>query len=518
MTTAEAAPDPEPFGLPRRSVARNAAALFVSQTFTWVLATVVTTVQPRFLGPIGQGQLRLATSLWTIIILLAAFGTGTMMTVEVAKDPRTADSLLKRSLRIRAVAFVAVLPLVGLFLWFGGYDRQTVRIALLMGISTVFALVTTALTGAMFGLREMGKTARVDVINKLAFTVGVIGVLVAGGGVTGIAATGIAFTIFGLYQIWHVYPSSLPPGQYDSPLKGRLLLRISGAFLLADATLVIYQQIDTIVISQLVGPEAIGWYATADTLFGSLLFIPVVLTTALFPAMAESYHRAPHEAEALLIRTFRSLVLLAVPVGIGTIVVAKSFVGLLYGSKFKQTGPVLQIYGVVAIFEFIIILLGRYAQSTGRIRFWTSVMVVAIVASVPLDIVLVPWTERTFHNGAMGGALSYVATEGFILVAALWKIAPGLINRSTVLRMLRCLVGAGAMLAVGWPLREKFFLIPGMLSFAAYALVLWVTRTFDESEREQFKKAAHTARRRLPFGNTSTLTTEVDHERKSFDE
>ena len=493
--------DAYPASIPeRRSVAKNAFALFASQTFTWVLATIVTTVQPRFLGPIGQGQLRVAVALWTIITLVAAFGTTTLLTIEVAKDPLVADSLQRRSMRIRLISFSAVVPGVALFLWLGHYDRGTIVISILLGASTLFALASGSYTGVLLGLREMGKTSRIDAINKLVFTVLLIVVLLAGGGVVGVAAVGVALAVFGLVQTRLAYSGSLPNGQREAVLRGRSLFRLGGTFLLADAALVVYQQVDTIVMSQLVGPKAIGWYATADVLFGSLLFIPVLLSTALFPEMAEKFHLDPAAADALLSRTFRSLLLLAVPIGVGTIVVAKSFVSLLYGPSFAQTTDVLQIYGVVVILEFVVILLSRFAQATGQVRFWTIMMAIAIAATIPLDIVFVPWCERTFHNGAMGGALSYVVTEGVILVVACLRIARSMLTRATMWRVLKCLVGGTAMFAVGWPLREKFFLVSAIVSLAAYALVLWVLRTFDDDERGQIKRAKVLVRRRLPIG------------------
>src|SRR4051794_7768880 len=71
----------------RRGVAQNVMALFVSQMFTWIFAAAVTTIQPRFLGPVGLGQLRVAYAVWAIVELLAAIGTTMLGTIEVAKDP-----------------------------------------------------------------------------------------------------------------------------------------------------------------------------------------------------------------------------------------------------------------------------------------------------------------------------------------------------------------------------------------------------------------------------------------------
>jgi O-antigen/teichoic acid export membrane protein len=266
-------------------------------------------------------------------------------------------------------------------------------------------------------------------------------------------------------------------------LAGRALLAAAAPFLVVEATRVIYQQIDTVVMSLLVDEEAIGWYATADILFGSLLFVPVIVATALFPAIAALHERAPDEVGAMLRRSFNTLLLASVPIGLGTIVVAPSVVRLLYGPGFAETAPVLAVFGVVVILSSQTILLGRFALATGKVRFWSSLMVVVTVLSVPLDIVLVPWTDREFDNGAIGGALAYVVTETLLITIGIWKVAPDLISSVTIARIARCSVAGAAMLAVSWPLRDRFFIIPGAVSLVVYVVVVVVLRTLTDQEK-----------------------------------
>lgn len=471
-----------------RSVARNAVALLLSQSFTWVLATIVTSIQPRFLGPVGQGQLRLAISVWTIVEMLATFGTSTMLQVEVARHPSTSLSLSRSVVRLRLVCVAIVTPFVAVFLWLAGYGRTTLIVMFLAGVATLFSLAATNYRSVLYGLREMGRTSKNDVFLKLLVTIVTITILVLGGGVTELSVAGIGLMAVSLYLIRRSFVRAMPVQQTDSALRGRALVQASAPFLIADASLIIYLQIDTIVISLLVGSQEIGYYATADTLFGSILFVPVILMTALFPAIAELHTRDPDEVKRMLVRTYRSLLIFAVPAGIGTIVVAKSFVRILYGSKFAKSVPVLEIYGIVTIFEFITILLGRFAQATGRTRFWNILMVISIVISIPLDVVLVPWADRHFQNGAIGGPLAYVVTELFMLITGTIYLADGLWTHATLRRVLRCTVAGAAMFAVGWPLRDHFFLVPGTAALITYIVVMSVGGKLEPDEQYQLDR------------------------------
>jgi len=185
----------------------------------------------------------------------------------------------------------------------------------------------------------------------------------------------------------------------------------------------------------------------------------------------------------------------AVPIGVATILVSKPFIDTLYGAPFENAVPVLRLYGIVTILTFMTILLGRFCIATGRAKIWNAFMFCAIVATVPLDIVLVPWTSHRYHNGALGGVISYIVTEGFLLVAGTVFLARSLLTGTTALRALRCATGAAAMFAVGWPLRDKSFVLPAIVSLAAYAAVMIALKTFEPDEWRHIRSIADAPRK-----------------------
>ncbi len=482
---------------PTRSVGRNIAALMASQSITWLLATVVLWLIPRYLDAESLGQLRIANSFWEIGAVIAAFGTATLLTVEVARNRSAVADLLRRVLKLRFALFIAISPIILLTLWFGPYDTKTAQVGIIVGCATAFMLVSSAYIGAIHGLQEMGAAARLLVYTKFGAAFGTLAVLMLGGRVIGLASVNLAISVITAILFVRALHRLLPRTVRPSPLVGRALVVASVPFMLAEGLLVIYQQIDTIVLSVLIGSEPIGWYAAADVLFGSLLFVPVILMTALFPAIADLHGRAPGEVAALLQRSFESLLLISVPIGITTIVVSPSFVNLIYRPQYAPSAQVLQVFGVVTILTCQTILLGRFALATERVKFWTVLMVVAILISIPLDIVLVPWADDRYGNGAVAGALAYVATETIILTFGVLRIAPYLLNRRTLGRVARCVVAGGAALAASWWIRDEFFLISGALSLAAFAVTIVILRTFNDDEWRLIERVRYAAAAKL---------------------
>jgi O-antigen/teichoic acid export membrane protein len=465
-----------------RSIGQNVGALLSSQLFTWMLSTIWVWLVPRYLGAEAFGELSLAGSIWLIAGVFAALGTSLMTTAEVAKHRGSAGSLVSRVVRLRLAAFAVVVPVVAAVLVLADYSSTTVAVSAVAGLAALFALVGQAYESGLHGLQEMGKSARVNVIAKVVSAGAVAVVLLLGGGLIPVAfvrvlGSAVAFVLF-MMAFRRVTAGDSAP----SRLVGRGLLAAALPFLVVEATRVVYQQMDTIIMSLLVDSETIGWYATADTLYGSLLFIPVIVATAMFPAMADMHARTPEDVDSFFTRAFSGLLLVSVPIGLGTVLVAPSFVDLLYGTDFENAAPVLAVFGIVVILSSQTILLGRLALATDRVRFWSSLMVAITIVALPLDILLVRWADDRFGNAAIGGALAYVVTESLLITIGIWKIAPRLVTASLMWRVARCVFAGSLMLLAAWPFRDMMFVIPGAIGVVVYGVVIVVTRTLDDRE------------------------------------
>lgn len=457
--------------------------LALSQIVTWSMALVLVVMLPRSLGPDAIGQFRIAESIWAVVGVLAGFGTHTALTLAIARDRAAGPSLIAPVIVLRVGLYLALAVVVGVIvIGRRGFDLGPVLA--LVGLAMLLHTIGAVATAALQGFEDLTLPARADIVFKAVNTVAVIVALLLGAGVAvvaAIAAGAAAIHTALLFRYLRRY----------SRLRRRAGLReASGAarrglpYFLGAVTMVLYHQIDTLVMAVLLDDAQVGWYAAADRLVASALVVPTVVMTALFPVLARLHVDDATAAGSMLERGFRTLVLLAIPVGIGTALLSGPLTLLLFGPAFAGAGPVLGVFGVVVMIMFLTILLGQYAVAVGRERFYFGMLAVATVVTVPLDLLLVPWTNRVFDNGAIGGALAYVVTEGTILVVAVAVLAPQLVNRALGTRVLRCGLAVGAMSAAVWPVREQFPVVPVAVGAITYLGVLVLLRGFDGAERD----------------------------------
>lgn len=480
--SADHTPESTPEQPARRSLLQTIAALLGSQIATWAIGFALTILVPRYLGPDGVGSLGVATALWSVAGVAIAFGTGTLLTLELARDAATGATFVRPTVRSRVALFLPALPLVVAFAILSGQDQTTVVVTIVFAATILFRGLADVGRAGLFGLHQASATAVPDILTKVALVLIVPPVLVLGGGVVSIAAIHVVPAILGAWLLWR--PFSRRIRDYTgTPQTVRKTLRRGLPFLAGDASAMAYHNVDVIVLSMLVSSAEVGWYSVLDTLVASFYFIPTILISAVFPRLAEVHALDPKAYETLFMRALRVLVLAGVPIGFGMIVVAEQIVVLLFGDEFREAGAALQVYGVVVVLGFVNVLLGLHAVIINRQNTRTVLLAAGALATIVLDLILVPWTHQRYGNGAVGGVLSYVFTEMGILVVFLVMLARFALTRATGVYVLKCVVAGGLMTAACWPLRDAFLALPVAVGALVYGAALIALRTLTQDER-----------------------------------
>jgi O-antigen/teichoic acid export membrane protein len=431
----------------------------------------------------------LAFSLWTIAGIVIGLGTSMYLTLAVARDATGGLALLGPVMVLRCIAFAASAAVLAVYVAVTNPDAQFVQIMAISGIGALFGTLSDAASATFIGLERMSVIAKVNILTRFVGTVVAVAVLLGGGGAVAVVSIAAAANAGALAMLVRAMRGITTIQVRGWRTQGRSILAASAGFLVAGVVLVVYQQVDTVIMSVLVDREALGWYGTADTLFGSLLFLPTIVMAAVFPVLGRRYTEDPDAVPPLVKRTASTLLLAAVPIGLGTAAVAVPLAPLLYGDAFEETGPVLRILGPVLILTSVNVLLGGTALATGRQRLWNMFMITAILLTIPLDLVLVPWTDREYSNGAIGGAIAYLVTESMLVVLGTAVIAPYLVDRAFGWRLLRILLAGAAMYGVtllldGRPL--PLVVVAGAMTYVAAVVVL---RIPDDDDRRMMRSA-----------------------------
>jgi hypothetical protein len=114
-------------------------------------------------------------------------------------------------------------------------------------------------------------------------------------------------------------------------------------------------------------------------------------------------------------------------------------------------------------------------------------MIVATLASVPLDMLIIPWAHARFANGAIGGAITYLVTESAMVLVGLRLLPAGSLSRQNGWTAVKSFIAGGIMVAVIWAWRDSFLAIPIILGAVTYIPLILLFRVVPKEDLLLFK-------------------------------
>lgn len=467
-----------------QKIAKNASVLLGSQLMMWLLTMVMTIFLPHYLGAAGVGQMQFATSLWTMIGVLAAFGIDTLLTKEIARQPTRTPQLFGSALVLRCTLFAIGYVLLVATLHFFAYAENTINIVCLIGIASMIRQIVAMTQATLQGLEQMAIFSFGEILGNALYTVLGIALLLNGWSIYAIVTLMIVTVtlnlLLQLFFLNRIYPLR-PNFDWQAAVH---LLQTGWPYLLSSFFLVAYMQVDIIIISVLVDERAMGWYSAAYRLFGTFLFIPTVYIMAAFPVFSRMFVNDQSSLHRLISKSIDTLFLLSVPIGFGMTMVAQPLVPLIFGPEFVNSGPILAVLGVVLVLTYQNILIGHFLISMDRQNVWTKVMAIATIATIPLDLLLIPWCEVTFGNGALGGAIAFGVTELGMLLVGLRLLPVGALSRANLWRAGRVLLAGFTMMFVVWQFADQLIVIPIFMGVISYLALVFVLRIIPKEDWE----------------------------------
>lgn len=167
---------------------------------------------------------------------------------------------------------------------------------------------------------------------------------------------------------------------------------------------VLYLQIDTIVIKQLLDNEAVGIYQSGmRILIGALIFADVI-TNVYLPKLSKVTFN-----KELFIDLGVNITRYSILIGsIGTIILfilAKPIILLLYGEEFLKTIPLVQMFSILLIVRYFGVSYGAMLTTMDRQKTRAIAVCFALIVNILLNMFLIP------ALGLSGAVISGILTS-----------------------------------------------------------------------------------------------------------
>ena len=466
----------------RRVIAKNTAFLFAGQILTWALTMVFTFYVPRRVGTTEWGALTSATALTTMASTIFALGIGTVMVRDMARDFRKAPQMIGTAIAARLILSLPCLALIVAVTQLGHFTVLTQQVIYVLTIGMLLQLLTGPFQAGFQAAERMAYNSLSDVISKGIVAFVSVAVILAGFDIVGVVvvSAGASLVVLLLNIVWWRRVSTV---NFRLDVKLMRYLVIGGLpFFATGIFLTIYLYIDSVMLSFMAPLRVVGWYGAPTKLFTTLLFLPVIFSTALFPALTRAYKTNPPEMVGLARKSFNLLTALSLPVAVGGMLLASQIINLLYGQQYAPSAPIMVILAATVVPTYLNILVNQFLVATDRQIAWTKVMAAACVLNPLLNYFLIGYFQRTTGNGGFGAAIALLVTESLMTVVGIVLLPRGVLGASNLVTMLKSGLAAGIMGFGVFYTRMSFILLPIAFGAALYFVSAFLLKVLPKED------------------------------------
>lgn len=465
-------------------IMRNTAYLssaYIAQKF---LSFVYFTLIARIVGVVDTGAYVFALSYSTIFSVFVDFGMSSLIQREIAQKPENTRAFVGASLSTKLV-FGLASALVGLilirFLTDDPIVWRMVNFSMLVMLLDSYNL---SVWSAFRGHHQLRYEALSIVISQ-AITLAV--------GLTGLKfGAGLEMLIIALClgsfssSLIGTFLSRTKLGFWPLPSRNkeliRPLLKAAIPFGIAGACTRMFASIDSVILRQMKGFAAVGFYAVPNKVVFAAQFIPAAFAAAIYPAMSHYYIKDREKLPVIFEQAMRALLLLAFPMTVGVFVLTPTIIHAIYTSEYDASIFPMQILVWGILFGFAEYPIGSLLAAIGQQTRNTITRAAVMVTNIVLNLLLIP--TYSFVGTSIAALVSYALLTGMGLYWAQQYIAvPWTRLAISVSKIIfASLVMGGIVYAVR---DHVHFLLSVAIGMGVYAGIVLAIRVFSVDEIKQ---------------------------------
>ena len=168
------------------------------------------------------------------------------------------------------------------------------------------------------------------------------------------------------------------------------LIKNSWPLILSSMVVTIYMKIDQVMIKEMLGEYEVGVYSAAVRLSEVWYFIPMIISTSLFPAILNAKKVSKELYNNRIQRLYTFVFWMAFGICVPMTFLSDWIVSFLYGSAYMEAGQVLSIHIWAGVFVFLGVVSGKFYLSENMQIYTTINTAVGAIVNVALNYILLP--------------------------------------------------------------------------------------------------------------------------------
>lgn len=397
------------FIMKRNQILNNAKWIIVCKIVQSLLQFIVGILCARYLGPANYGIINYAKSITAFALPIMKLGFDATLVYELVKDPLKEGEIMGTSLVMNlSASLLCFFGIFGFVSVVNADDTAVITVCLLYATSLFFTAVE--MFQYWFQYKLLSKyTSIVMLISYVVVSAYKIYLLAASKSVYWFALShSLDFAIIGILLLI-IYLRKDTGRLKFSFGRAKQMLSNSKHYILASLMVIVIQNSDHVMITNMIGEDENGYYSAAITSTMVVQFVYYAIVDSFRPmilSFKENHNEEQYELN--MSRLFSVIFYLCVLQSVVFIVFAKLIIMVLYGAEYEPAIRVLQILMMYLVFSMMGVVRNVWILAEQKQKYLFGINVTGAVFNIVLNFILIP------YFGACGAAFASFMTQLFM--------------------------------------------------------------------------------------------------------
>lgn len=404
-----------------KQVFNNAKWIIICKIIQSVMQLIIGMLSARYLGPSNYGLINYAASIVVFALPLMKLGFNATLVYELVESPEKEGEIMGTSLLLNAISSIACMMGVSAFAAVANFGEvETLIVCALYSISIFFAALE--MIQYWFQYKLLSKYSSV-VMLAAYFVVSAykIFLLVSSKNIYWfVVSHSIEYGIIGIALLF-IYKKCNGAKLSFSKYRAKKMFSKSKYYILSSLMVVVFQNTDHIMLTNISGKAENGLYSAAITCGAVAQFVFVAITDSFRPLILSSKKDNESSYELNVSRLYGIIIALSVAQSIFFTIFAELIIYVLYGAEYMAAVPVLRILTWYCAFSYMGTIRNIWLLAEEKQKFLPTINLLGALLNIILNAFMIPlW-------GACGAAFASFLTQfftNFILGFILKPIRP----------------------------------------------------------------------------------------------
>lgn len=464
-----------------RRITRNFLSLTISEVISKVLQLLVFVYIARIFGSAEFGKFSFGLSFALLAFILADFGLSTLLVREISRNKKLVNKYVSNSLIIKIFLSIITFICTYIFLNIFNYPKDAQIITYLMVLFMVIQSFTSVFYSIFRAFERMHFDAFIKILRMFLLLPLVFYTAYSGFSLITVTLmfplTEFIILTIAVFITSKEFVKIKPEFQYSFSKK---LLKKASLFCLSFVFAGVLLYIDVIMLSKIKTSAEVGIYTAASNLVLALMFIPLMYSNAIFPVLSRFFIRSKKTLRFAYEKSFKYMLILGLPISIGTFIFADKIILLVYGSQYKYSIIALRILAWFIMFRFINTLSGTLLASINKQHSRVFSQGTAAVINIMLNLALIP------KLGFIGAGIATVASELLFFIMYISFLIKYKLKIKFFMISLKPIIASIIMIL--FIIRIENLFLGVFIGIISYSTALLIIKTFGKDDKDLLQK------------------------------